>query len=115
MKLRNSSLAPIDFEGLKIIGYTSARDLSSSMAEITVPTGIKHRKAYSKRSDKYYYVVAGQLEFTVDEESFDLASGDVCVVLKGQRFSYQNDSGKTAKLILVHTPSFDLDYEVFET
>jgi hypothetical protein len=36
------------------------------------------------------------------------------VILKGRKFSYKNGSGEPAKLILVHTPSFDLEFEVFE-
>jgi hypothetical protein len=35
-------------------------------------------------------------------------------VPKGVRFSYSNPGPDEAKLILVHTPSFKLEYEVFE-
>ena len=114
MKIGKDSIDRIDFEGLQIIDYTSGRDTSSSIAEITISSGIKHRKAYSKRSDKYYYMVSGHIQFDVEGESYDLFPGDVCVILKDQKFSYKNDSGEPAKLILVHTPSFDLESEVFE-
>jgi hypothetical protein len=32
----------------------------------------------------------------------------------GQRFSYSNDRSETAMLVLVHTPKFSLESEVFE-
>jgi mannose-6-phosphate isomerase-like protein (cupin superfamily) len=114
MKISKDSVGQIDFEGLQIVDYTSGRDITSSLAEITVPPGVKHRKAYSDRSDKYYYIVSGHIQFNVDGELYYLHQGDVCVILKGQRFSYKNDSGESAKLILVHTPSFNLEFEVFE-
>ncbi|MEW6186172.1 MAG: cupin domain-containing protein [Thermodesulfobacteriota bacterium] len=114
MKIQKDSIDPFDFEGLAIIDYTAGKDLTSSVAEITIAPGIKHRKSYSTRSDKYYYLVSGQVRFNVDGELYDLLPGDVCLVSKGQKFSYENSSKEPAKLILVHTPSFNLDFEVFE-
>ena len=114
MKIPRESLDSIDFDGLDILDYTAGLETASSVAEITVPPGIRHRTAWSRRSDKYYYVVSGRLEFLVEGESFDLASGDVCVVSKGQRFSYENRENEGAKILLIHTPGFDLDSEVFE-
>ena len=114
MKVNKKSLTPIDFEGLKIFDYTAEKEISSSLAEITVPPGGKHKKAFSKKSDKYYYIVSGQIRFTVDDEIYHLSTGDVCIIAKGQRFCYNNDSNKEAKLILIHTPRFDMEAEVFE-
>ena len=114
MKIGRETVVPIDFEGLKIADYTAGKETSSSFAEISVPAGATHRRAYSKRSDKYYYVVSGHLEFEIDHAPQDLSPGDVCVILKGQRFSYRNTSAHSARLVLVHTPSFELESEVFE-
>jgi len=85
MKIERDSLGPIDFEGLEIRDYTAGADVSSSVAEITVPAGARHRLAWSKRSDKYYYVLEGRLSFTLGAETLDLAVGDCCIVRKGER------------------------------
>ena len=114
MKISHRSVEPIDFDGLKILDYTSEIDLSSSIAEITVPPGVKHKTAWSKRSDKYYYIVSGSLQFTVANETFDLDEGDTCIIEQGERFSYCNIAKNESKLVLVHTPGFDLNSEVFE-
>jgi mannose-6-phosphate isomerase-like protein (cupin superfamily) len=114
VKIAKDSVVPFDFEGLQIADYTSEINGSSSLAEITVPPGGSHPRAYSKRSDKYYYVVSGYVEFAVKDKVSELITGDVCVIPKGQWFSYQNSSKETAKLVLVHTPSFDLESEVLE-
>lgn len=114
MRIERDSLRPFDFEGLEIRDYTAGADVSSSVAEITVPAGTRHRLAWSKRSDKYYYLLEGRLSFTLGAETLDLAVGDCCIVRRGERFSYRNPASEPAKVLLVHTPRFDLAAEVFE-
>ncbi len=114
MFIRHREKKPIEFDLLKIIDYTAAQDGSSSLAEITVPPGVSHKISWSKRSDKYYYLISGTLRFTLVDETADLYPGDVCLVPKGDRFKYTNIGSDDALLILVHTPSFHLESEVFE-
>jgi mannose-6-phosphate isomerase-like protein (cupin superfamily) len=114
MIVRHGTLAPIEFDGLEIRDYTAEEEVSSSVAEITIPPGVRHKRAWSRRSDKYYYVVEGTLDFVVGDETYILSGGDVCVIPQGVRFSYENKARSTARAVLVHTPGFDLAEEVFE-
>lgn len=114
MIIKHKEIKPIEFDQLKIIDYTAEQDNSASFAEITVPIGVSHKLSWSSRSDKYYYVAQGNVNFTINEESNNLSPGDVCIILKGKRFSYTNIGSDEAILILVHTPSFKLECEVFE-
>jgi mannose-6-phosphate isomerase-like protein (cupin superfamily) len=114
MKIERDTLRPFDFEGLEIRDYTAGADVSSSVAEITVPAGVRHRLGWSKRSDKYYYLLEGSLSFTLGAETLDLVAGDCCIVRTGERFSYRNPTSEPATVLLVHTPSFDLSDEVLE-
>jgi mannose-6-phosphate isomerase-like protein (cupin superfamily) len=114
MKIENESVMPFNFEGLEIRDYTADRHSSSSFAEITVPAGVRHRRAWSKRSDKYYFGLQGKLRFMVDDRVVELAPGDLCIIRQGDRFSYENRTEEVAKVLLVHTPSFDLSQEVFD-
>ncbi len=113
MIVPGDSIEPIEFDGLEIRDYTAGIGASSSFAVIEVPPGGRHREAYSQRSDKYYYVLAGSLRFTLDREERHLAAGDVCLVRQVQHFGYENRTPNVTRLILVHTPGFDLDSEVF--
>jgi len=113
MIISGNYITPFDFDGLRITDYTAGRNTSSSFAEITVPPGAVHRRAYSKRSDKYYYIVSGRIRFDIEDESYGLSRGDVCVVLKGREFSYRNETDEPALIILVHTPGFDPESEFF--
>jgi mannose-6-phosphate isomerase-like protein (cupin superfamily) len=113
MIVRKGSLEPVDFNGLSIFDYTADSNLSSSLATIDVPPGACHPQAWSKRSDKYYLVAEGRLQFVVAGETANLEKGDFCYVKQGDSFSYTNVSPDTAILVLVHTPPFDLSGEVF--
>ena len=114
MKIQRSALKSFDFEGLGIVDYTEGMDVSSSVAEIIVPPGVRHRRAWSKRSDKYYVVLEGRLTFDVADDTLELEIGDCCIVRRGNRFSYRNDSDGTARMLLMHTPRFEPAAEVFE-
>lgn len=113
MIIRQAELLPIDFGGLRIFDYTAQQPGSSSLALIDVPPGGRHRLAKSSRSDKYYYVMQGQLIFTLDGIEYELGAGDLCLVSRGHAFSYANYRDELVKLILVHTPTFDVQAEEF--
>ena len=113
MLVRRHSLEPIDFGGLEIFDYTADLQLESSFALIEVPPGAVHPEAWSRRSDKYYFVVNGELRFSLGGDELVLSAKDFVFVEQGKRFAYRNDSSSPATLVLVHTPSFDLESEVF--
>lgn len=113
MIIRMGDVAPFDFGGLEIRDYTAGEPVSSSFALISVPPGAVHPEAMSLRSDKYYFVVSGSVEFVDEGEVCVLAAGDFCLVSQGRRFSYRNVSDEPAALSLVHTPSFEAEAEVF--
>jgi mannose-6-phosphate isomerase-like protein (cupin superfamily) len=113
MLIRQEEIQAINFEGLLIHDFTAGRATNASFAVIEVPAGIRHREAWSKRSDKYYYVVSGQLCFTLEGVEYLLSTGSFCRVARGQKFSYHNSSVESVRLILVHVPSFELESEIF--
>jgi mannose-6-phosphate isomerase-like protein (cupin superfamily) len=113
MIVKRQSLIPMDFDGLKIYDYTAGQTNSSSFAEIEILPGVRHREAWSRRSDKYYYVTAGNVVFSLDGEIHGLEKGDFCLVKHGSHFWYANETDSPAALLLIHTPCFDLGEEVF--
>ena len=114
MIIRQQSVPALDFDGLQILDYTANLATSSSLAHILVPPGARHALSWSTRSVKYYYILSGALHFWLDQEQTVLETGDVCIVCIGTRFRYENRSDAPVKLLLIHTPSFELDAEVFE-
>ncbi|MBY8982584.1 MAG: cupin domain-containing protein [Candidatus Lokiarchaeota archaeon] len=113
MIIKNSEIKQINWNGLKIYDYTSEKNLSSSLAYIIVPPGKSHRKTLSNRSDKFYFIISGKIHFIVNEKEFILSERDCCIIQKGETFFYRNKTNKNVKLLLIHTPCFKLDSEVF--
>lgn len=66
MLLSRSEMSPVDFGGLRIFDYTAGQLLDASVAMIEVAPGARHAEAWSRRSDKYYVVGAGQVRFALD-------------------------------------------------
>lgn len=114
MIVKAETVQPFDFDGLSIRDFTAELDSSSSLAHIRVLPHAHHRRAWSRECDKYYYVISGQLEFILDSTEHELKVGDVCVVPRGHKFSYANTTEMSVELLLMHTPKFNLDAEVFD-
>jgi len=113
MVIRGSTVAPLSFDGLEIRDYTAGMETRASLAVVRVPPGGRHHEAWSRRSDKYYYVLEGWPSFVLDGERYELQPGDCCLVRQGQHFRYENATRSAVALLLMHAPSFDLADEVF--
>ena len=115
MRIQKDSIQPLNFNNLIIFDYTAGLNTSSSFAVVVVPPECGHPKARSKTSDKYYYVKSGIINFMIKDKEFILCSGDFLLIEKNKWFSYHNRSSSSAELILIHTPSFSLKEEEFES
>ncbi len=114
MIIKKENIEKIDFDGLNILDYTSNCDEKSSFAIVKVPPNIGHKLSWSKRSDKYYYIIEGEIKFNINQNEYKLKTGDFCIIKKGDKFKYKNNSKNNVILALIHTPNFDLNEEVFE-
>ena len=114
MIIKENEAEQLDFDGLKIADYTAGLNERSSFAMISVPPQVSHKLSWSLRSDKYYFVIKGKINFVLNGEEFVLSNGDLCIVKKGEKFKYKNNSTEAVTMILIHTPNFRLDREVFE-
>jgi mannose-6-phosphate isomerase-like protein (cupin superfamily) len=114
MTIKTNSTTPFDFDGLTIRDLTAGLAGHGSLAHIHVAPGARHRRAWSRECDKYYYVLSGQLAFTLEDAKHVLETGDLCIVPAGLKFSYENRSGVPVELLLFHAPAFNMDAEVFE-
>ena len=114
MVIRKKEITAIDFCGLEIFDYTAKCNEKSSFAIIKVKPNVNHQLSRSKRSDKFYYVINGYIEFLINNDIITLNEGDFCIIKKGDEFKYWNITNETVTLVLVHTPNFILKEEVYE-
>ena len=50
----------------------------------------------------------------MNDKSFTLHDGDFCIIRKGEKFRYMNNSNEIVLLVLVHTPNFIMEEEIYE-
>ena len=112
MAFRKRDQVPVSrFGALRIRDYWPEREYSASVALVEVDQGAAHPQALSHRSDKYYFVVAGGVEFTVDGETSTLSPGDAVYIPRETSFSYRNTGKSITELLLVHVPHFEFEEE----
>ena len=111
--VRRACVEPFAFGDLQIWDYRAGSELGSSIALVQVKPGAAHGQARSTRSEKYYYVLSGLVEFQVGRISYWVTQGDLLVIPRGEWFDYRNGGPEMATMILVHTPPFRLEDEQF--
>lgn len=111
--VQNSSRVPFEFRGLQIRELTPEDLQWGSVAEIEVPPGSTHDTTRSLKSDKLYICVEGTVAFQVENNNLKLEPMDVLLIHKLCWFNYHNNTEKPARLVLIHTPPFNLANEEF--
>lgn len=115
MLIRQGERGPIVFGDLRVFDYTAGQDVGASLALVRVPPKASHPRARSKRSDKHYLVVRGEIAFQIDDQDLHLSRGDYCFIRKGRLFGYSNEGDQPAELVLMHVPDFQSgDDEFFQ-
>lgn len=111
--IRRTEVQPFAFGDLQIFDYRPGCETSASVALVQLKPGIAHGRTRSTRSDKYYYVLAGLVEFEVGEIIYWLSQGDLLIIPRGIWFDYRNSGPEPVTLLLIHTPPFRLEAEEF--
>lgn len=114
MQIKSDELKPFDWEGLSITDYTSGKNTQSSFAKIEILPGAQHKISWSKVSEKLYYVQKGQLHFMIDNKDFVINEGDLCIIPIKSKFAYKNKTNEVVEILLIHSPGFNIENEVFE-
>lgn len=109
-----TNIQPFDWKGLQIRELTPEKLASISIAEIEIAPGKTHPVTRSNKSDKVYMCIDGPISFQVNDNIFDLNPRDWLLIQKGEWFRYENKTGSTGRLLLIHIPPFDADYEEFK-
>jgi mannose-6-phosphate isomerase-like protein (cupin superfamily) len=107
MKLTLDTAYLWSMPGLEGRSYGS-KEISPVASASVIEVDGRHGKGKTTVSDRVFYILEGDGEFTVGDEVFMVGSTDVVVIPKNTIFDY---SGKM-KLIVVHVPAYDWDYEV---
>lgn len=86
---------------------TGCREISLAAGD--VEGGHEASLHYHEKTAEVYFIFHGFGKAQVDDETFDLAPGDVVYVPKGCRHGLTNDSSLELSVLAVSWPAFDKD------
>ena len=78
----------------------------------TVPPGTFVPPHLHHKQDEFFYILAGQLEFEADGQSFRAGPGDLASLPRGMPHAFYNRSGAVAQTLIWVTPA-GLAWEMF--
>lgn len=83
-----------------------------SMTEETVPPGMTARPHRHLQAVELFYVLDGQLEISVDDQTITAEPGHSVLVAKGQAHAFANRTGRPARMLAIWSPGgFEHFYE----
>ena len=106
-----SSSPSFSFHGLAIRELSPQDHAALSVAEVKVPPGATHPTARSTKSDKVYVGLEGAITFTTRGESLQLTPMDVLLIPVASWFTYTNHTRVEGRVLVIHTPPFDMAHE----
>lgn len=113
-------LLPVESFGMEIKRYEDAaafefadftlREMApdaveeASMAEILLPIGADRPPRISRKLHRIYVVLAGEIEFSVNEQPVRLSRGDTLYVAQGEQYGFHNGGYEEGRMLLIRMP-----------
>jgi len=84
-----------------------------SVAEITIPPGVRVKKHYHLKSEETYHVVQGQGMMHLDGEEHPLGPGEAVAIQPGQWHTIENRRQESLVMIVTCSPPWSPHDQVF--
>jgi mannose-6-phosphate isomerase-like protein (cupin superfamily) len=101
---RYTDAVPFEFGDLQLRELTPDVFGDASFAEIVVPIGADRDPRVSQKDHRIYICFAGEIEFTVDDDTFRMTPGDVLHIASGETYGFHNGGYEPVRLLLIRVP-----------
>lgn len=101
---RYKDAAPFVYGDLELRELTPEAFTAASFAEVVIPVGVDRVPRVSEKDHRIYVGLVGDIEFTVDGETFHLGPGDVLHIDKGEKYGFHNGGYRDGRLLLIRVP-----------
>ena len=85
-----------------------------SLAEARLPVGAATTPHHHPRTEEIYYILEGDGEMTVDDETRRVGPGDAIAIPPGARHTIRNVGQETLKFLCCCAPGYENDDTVLE-
>jgi len=90
----------------EILGAKTGGVQSHSLAEVTIPPGKSSTPHFHKQSEESYLILSGKATLVIDQETFELFSGDACLIQPQEVHQIANHSDEDLIFIAVCVPAW---------
>ena len=101
---RYNDAIPFEFGDLQLRELTPDVFDIASFAEIVIPIGADRERRKSEKDHRIYICFAGEIEFSVDSETFRMTPGDVLHIASGETYGFHNGGYEPVRLLLIRVP-----------
>ena len=102
--IRRSETQAFEFGDIEVRELTPEAFVVASFAEVVLPIGVERPSRTNTKDHRIYICLAGDLEFTVGDETFHLTPGDVLHIDKGETYGFHNGGYEEGRLLLLRVP-----------
>lgn len=107
MKFTKEGARRFGWEGIEGWAYLSRDDFPEMSCSYIIVTG-RHGRIKSLTNNRIYFVIEGRGEFTLDDKTVKVKTGEAVVVPKNTPYDFSG----AMKLFLVNSPAFDPEGDV---
>jgi quercetin dioxygenase-like cupin family protein len=101
---RYREATPFEFGDLELRELTPEAFTSASFAEVVVPIGADREPRSSEKDHRMYICFAGEIEFSVDGDTFRMTPGDVLHIAHDETYGFHNGGYEPVRLLLIRVP-----------
>ncbi len=89
-----------------LLDNTNAPVEKQSLAEATIPPGTRTQPHYHKLTEEFYYVIAGQGDMTIGDETQQVNIGDAILIPAGATHTLVNTGSGDLKILCCCAPPY---------
>ena len=105
---RYTDIDPFAFADIELRELTPTSFDAASFAEVVLPIGVERPERVNTKDHRMYICFRGEIEFTVDGETFRITPGDVLHIDKGETYRFHNGGYEEGRLLLMRVPGPEL-------
>lgn len=103
MKIKNSQQT---YFGLTFLATSAETNGKYFLSKTTVPAGEAGPPLHvHQNEDEGFYILSGELTFTINNQEVNLKKGDYLNIEKGEEHTWRNDSLKETQMLAIFTPA----------
>ncbi len=93
----------------ELLAHRNSCIRNQSLAEARVPVGGQTSSHYHPCTEEIYYILSGQGELAIDDESRAVGPGDAIAIPPGAKHQITNTGGEILKFICCCAPGYEND------